>query len=57
MPDQPPLGRRLAAEGFGSFFLFVTVIGSGIMAENLSQGNDAIALLGNTLATSAMLFV
>jgi glycerol uptake facilitator-like aquaporin len=53
----PPLARRLAAEGLGSFFLFACVIGSGIMATNLSQGNDAIALLGNTLATGAMLFV
>jgi len=52
-----PLGRRLAAEGLGAFFLFATVIGSGIMAENLSRGNDAVALLGNTLATGAMLFV
>ena len=52
-----PLPRRLAAEGVGAFFLFATVIGSGIMAENLSAGNDAVALLGNTLATGAMLFV
>lgn len=50
-------GRALLAEGVGSFFLFACVIGSGIMATNLSQGNDAIALLGNTLATGAMLFV
>lgn len=57
MTDQPPLPRRLAAEGVGSFFLFATVIGSGIMAEHLSRSNDAIALLGNTLATAAMLFV
>ena len=57
MADQPPLVRRLAAEGVGSFFLFVTVIGSGIMAENLSRGNDAVALLGNTVATGAILFV
>jgi glycerol uptake facilitator-like aquaporin len=49
--------QRLAAEGVGSFFLFATVIGSGIMAENLSRGNDAVALLGNTAATGAMLFV
>jgi glycerol uptake facilitator-like aquaporin len=55
--DVPPLGRRIAAEGLGSFFLFACVIGSGIMAQNLSQGNDAVALLGNTLATGAMLFV
>lgn len=53
----PPLRRRLAAEGLGSFFLFACVIGSGIMAANLSQGNDAVALLGNTLATAAILFV
>lgn len=56
-PDQPPLGRRIAAEGLGSFFLFACVIGSGIMAQSLSGGNDAVALLGNTLATGAMLFV
>jgi glycerol uptake facilitator-like aquaporin len=51
------LGRRLAAEGIGSFFLFACVIGSGIMAAHLSAGNDAIALLGNTAATGAILFV
>jgi glycerol uptake facilitator-like aquaporin len=56
-PDRQPLGRRLAAEALGSFFLFTTVIGSGIMAETLSAGNNAVALLGNTLATGAMLFV
>jgi glycerol uptake facilitator-like aquaporin len=55
--DQPPLARRVAAEGLGSFFLFACVIGSGIMAQNLSGGNNAVALLGNTLATGAMLFV
>jgi glycerol uptake facilitator-like aquaporin len=57
LADPPPLGRRIAAEAVGSFFLFACVIGSGIMAQNLSPGNDAIALLGNTLATGAMLFV
>src|SRR5947207_10083219 len=57
MADQPPLTRRIAAEGLGAFFLFACVIGSGIMAEHLSGGNDAVALLGNTLATGAMLFV
>ena len=51
------LGRRLAAEGIGSFFLFACVIGSGIMAANLSGGNDAIALLANTAAMGAILFV
>lgn len=57
MPDQPPLKRRLSAEALGSFFLFATVIGSGIMAANLSGGNVAVALLANTLATGAILFV
>ncbi|MEO5773457.1 MAG: MIP/aquaporin family protein [Sphingomicrobium sp.] len=51
------LGRRLAAEGIGSAMLVATVIGSGIMAERLAGGNVAVALLGNTLATGAMLFV
>ena len=57
MADPPPLARRIAAEGVGAFFLFATVIGSGIMAANLAQGNDAVALLANTLATGAILFV
>lgn len=55
--DPVPLGRRIAAEAVGSFFLFACVIGSGIMARNLSGGNDAVALLGNTIATGAILFV
>ena len=49
--------RALAAEALGSFFLFATVVGSGIMAERLAGGNVAVALLGNTMATGAMLFV
>ncbi|TMJ20660.1 MAG: aquaporin family protein [Alphaproteobacteria bacterium] len=57
MGERPGLRRRLAAEGIGAFFLFATVIGSGIMAEHLSGGNDAVALLGNTIATGAILFV
>ncbi len=56
MPPES-LARRLAAEGVGSFFLFATVIGSGIMAEQLAGGNVAVALLGNTMATGAILFV
>ena len=55
--ESPPLTRRLAAEGLGAFFLFATVIGSGIMAERLSGGNDGVALLANTIATGAILFV
>lgn len=57
MAEAPPLRRRIAAEAIGSFFLFACVIGSGIMAQNLSGGNNAVALLGNTLATGAILFV
>src|SRR5690348_14621150 len=57
MSNAPTLARRVAAEGLGAFFLFACVIGSGIMAQNLSQGDDAVALLANTLATGAILFV
>lgn len=49
--------RAVLAEALGSLLLFTTVIGSGIMAERLAGGNAAIALLGNTLATGAILFV
>ena len=49
--------RKLLAEAIGSFFLFACVVGSGIMAENLAAGNNAVALLGNTLATGAILVV
>ncbi len=51
------MNRDFWAEAIGSFFLFCTVIGSGIMAEQLAGGNVAVALLGNTIATGAMLFV
>ena len=54
--DRPGLARRVAAEGLGAFFLFAAVIGSGIMAESLAD-NDAVALLANTAATGAILFV
>ncbi|WFL78849.1 aquaporin family protein [Altererythrobacter arenosus] len=54
---RPDLSRRLAAEGIGSFFLFAGVIGSGVMAEQLAGGNVAIALLANTIATGAILYV
>ncbi|MGB1088890.1 MAG: aquaporin, partial [Alphaproteobacteria bacterium] len=49
--------RSLTAEFVGTLFLLMTVVGSGIMAENLAGGNVAIALLGNTLPTGAMLVV
>lgn len=51
------IGRAVLAEAFGSLLLFATVVGSGIMAERLAGGNVAIALLGNTAATGAILFV
>lgn len=51
------LGRRLFAEALGSLILTGTVVGSGILAANLAAGNDAVALLGNTAATAAILFV
>jgi glycerol uptake facilitator-like aquaporin len=51
------LPRRLVAETLGTAFLLAAVVGSGIMAERLAGGNDAIALLGNTLATGAALIV
>lgn len=51
------LGQRLTAEAIGSFFLFAAVIGSGIMAESLAGGNIALALLANTIATGAILYV
>jgi glycerol uptake facilitator-like aquaporin len=47
------LARRLTAELAGTAMLLATVVGSGIMAERLSGGNTAIALLANTLATGA----
>ena len=53
----PSLARRALAEGLGSFFLLATIIGSGIMAERLAGGNAALALLGNTLPTGAILVV
>jgi glycerol uptake facilitator-like aquaporin len=49
--------QRLVAEGLGTALLLATVVGSGIMAERLSGGNVAIALLGNTIPTGAVLIV
>jgi glycerol uptake facilitator-like aquaporin len=50
------LSRRLAAEALGTAFLVATVVGSGIMAETLTK-DVALALLGNTLPTGAVLVV
>jgi glycerol uptake facilitator-like aquaporin len=52
-----PLSKRLVAEGLGAGLLVATIVGSGIMAERLAGGNVALALLGNTLPTGAILVV
>jgi glycerol uptake facilitator-like aquaporin len=49
------LGRRAAGEGVATALLLATIIGSGVMGENLAGGNVAIALLANTIATGAAL--
>jgi glycerol uptake facilitator-like aquaporin len=51
------LARRLAAEALGTLILVMAVVGSGIMAEKLAGGNVALALLCNTIATGAVLYV
>jgi glycerol uptake facilitator-like aquaporin len=52
-----PLPRKLFAEFLGTLFLLACVVGSGIMGVQLSQGNDAIALLANAAATAGALYV
>ena len=52
-----PLSTRLLSEALGTAILVATVVGSGIMAEKLAGGNQAIALLGNTIPTGAILVV
>ncbi|WP_298863157.1 MIP/aquaporin family protein [uncultured Sulfitobacter sp.] len=49
--------RKLAAELIGTAMLLISVIGSGIMGVELAQGNDAVTLLANAIATGCMLFV
>lgn len=53
----PSAAQRAVSEALGTAFLLATVIGSGIMAQRLSSGNDALALLCNTLPTGAILAV
>jgi glycerol uptake facilitator-like aquaporin len=50
-----PLAKRVVAEALGTFFLLAAVVGSGIMAERLANGNTALALLANTAATAGAL--
>lgn len=57
MSLQHPLASKLLSEGLGSALLLATVIGSGIMGAKLAGGNIALALLGNTISTGAMLVV
>ena len=49
--------RSILAEALGTLLLVCTVVGSGIMAVNLADGNNGVALLGNTIATGAILYV
>ena len=51
------LPKRLGAEFLGTLLLLAIVIGSGVMAENLSEGNNGVALIANTLATVFGLYV
>jgi glycerol uptake facilitator-like aquaporin len=53
--NRATLSRRVTAEGIGTAFLLAAVVGSGIMGERLANGNVAIALLANTIATGAAL--
>jgi len=53
----PALGQRAFCEWLGTAFLLAAVVGSGIMAQKLAGGNDALALLCNTLPTGAILAV
>lgn len=57
MQTEIDTSRRLVAEALGSALLLAVVVGSGIMGERLSGGNDAVALLGNSLATGCALVV
>ena len=51
------MSARLIAEGLGTAFLLISVVGSGIMGESLAAGNMAIALMANAIATGCMLYV
>jgi len=57
MSEALPLSRRLLAEALGTAVLVAAVVGSGIMADRLAGGNQAVALLGNTIPTGAILVV
>jgi glycerol uptake facilitator-like aquaporin len=56
-PRKATLARRLTSEALGTALLLAAIVGSGIMAESLSGGNTAVALLANTIATGTTLAV
>jgi glycerol uptake facilitator-like aquaporin len=55
--SEPDFWRKLSAEGLGTACLLIGVVGSGIMAETLSTGSIAVALLANAIATGCILYV
>ena len=57
MSESTPLSKQLLSEFAGTAALLCAVIGSGIMAQRMSGGNDGVALLANTLATVFALYV
>ena len=54
--DRPSLARSLVAEGLGTAYLLIAIVGSGILGERLAAGNIALALLANALSTGAALY-
>ena len=57
LANTPGVAQKIAAEAIGSFFLFAAAIGAGSMAQILSGGNIGVALLANTIANGAVLYV
>ena len=51
------MNKKYLSEFLGTFFLLATVVGSGIMADRLSSGNEGLALLANSIATGCILYV
>lgn len=54
--DSPSMARSLVAEGLGTAYLLIAIVGSGILGERLAAGNVALALLANALSTGAALY-
>ena len=51
------MNKKYLAEFVGTFLLISVIVGSGIMGVNLSNGNDALALLANAISTGSILYV